>query len=87
MYLDLVIFQFYQDEIHLLHDERGPVLEALVARTIRNIETIQEEVRLVGLSATLPNYQDVATLLRVKPDSVSEFSKQKILYYLVFMPT
>ena len=26
------------DEIHLLHDSRGPVLEALVARTIRNIE-------------------------------------------------
>lgn len=56
------------DEIHLLHDERGPVLEALVARTIRNIETTQEDVRLVGLSATLPNYQDVATFLRVKPE-------------------
>lgn len=56
------------DEIHLLHDERGPILEAIVARTIRNIEATQEEVRLVGLSATLPNYQDVATFLRVKPD-------------------
>ncbi len=59
----LVIF----DEIHLLHDERGPVLETLVARSIRNIETTQEEVRLIGLSATLPNYQDVATFLRVNP--------------------
>ncbi|XP_011502445.1 PREDICTED: putative U5 small nuclear ribonucleoprotein 200 kDa helicase [Ceratosolen solmsi marchali] len=57
------------DEIHLLHDERGPVLESLVARTLRNIETTQEEVRLVGLSATLPNYQDVATFLRIKPES------------------
>ncbi|KAG5673800.1 hypothetical protein PVAND_003817 [Polypedilum vanderplanki] len=56
------------DEIHLLHDERGPILESIVARTIRNIETTQEEVRLVGLSATLPNYQDVATFLRVKQD-------------------
>lgn len=56
------------DEIHLLHDERGPVLEALVARTIRNIETTQEDIRIVGLSATLPNYQDVATFLRVQPD-------------------
>eukprot|EP00061_Rhincodon_typus_P019091 g48546.t1 len=55
------------DEIHLLHDDRGPVLEALVARTIRNIEMTQEDVRLVGLSATLPNYEDVATLLRVDP--------------------
>ena len=25
-------------------------------------------IRLVGLSATLPNYEDVATFLRVKPD-------------------
>ncbi|EPQ09075.1 U5 small nuclear ribonucleoprotein 200 kDa helicase [Myotis brandtii] len=55
------------DEIHLLHDDRGPVLEALVARAIRNIEMTQEEVRLIGLSATLPNYEDVATFLRVDP--------------------
>lgn len=54
------------DEIHLLHDQRGPVLEALVARTIRTIEQNQEMVRIVGLSATLPNYVDVGTLLRVK---------------------
>lgn len=57
------------DEIHLLHDERGPVLEALVARTIRMIESTQEDVRLVGLSATLPNYQDVARFLRIKPET------------------
>jgi len=53
------------DEIHLLHDDRGPVLETIVARTIRQIESTQEHVRLVGLSATLPNYEDVATFLRV----------------------
>lgn len=63
-YTQLVRLMIF-DEIHLLHDERGPVLEALVARSIRNIETTQEEVRLVGLSATLPNYEDVATFLRV----------------------
>jgi pre-mRNA-splicing helicase BRR2 len=56
------------DEIHLLHDERGPVLESLVARTIRQVEATQEMVRLVGLSATLPNFEDVATFLRVNPD-------------------
>uniref|UniRef100_A0A8C5MFJ8 U5 small nuclear ribonucleoprotein 200 kDa helicase n=1 Tax=Leptobrachium leishanense TaxID=445787 RepID=A0A8C5MFJ8_9ANUR len=55
------------DEVHLLHDDRGPVLESLVARVIRNIEMTQEDVRLVGLSATLPNYEDVATFLRVDP--------------------
>lgn len=26
------------DEIHLLHDSRGPVLESIVARTVRQIE-------------------------------------------------
>lgn len=56
------------DEIHLLHDERGPVLESLVARTLRQIETTQEMVRIVGLSATLPNYEDVAIFLRVHPE-------------------
>ncbi|KAI6134777.1 putative RNA helicase [Pisolithus croceorrhizus] len=53
------------DEIHLLHDERGPVLESIVARTIRRMQQTGDYVRLVGLSATLPNYQDVATFLRV----------------------
>lgn len=56
------------DEIHLLHDERGPVLESIVARTIRQVEQTQEMIRLVGLSATLPNYKDVAVFLRVDLD-------------------
>eukprot|EP00741_Cyanophora_paradoxa_P005239 tig00000865_g5079.t1 len=56
------------DEIHLLHDDRGPVLESIVARSIRYIEQTQEMIRIVGLSATLPNYDDVATFLRVKID-------------------
>ncbi|KAJ3094675.1 hypothetical protein HK100_006063, partial [Physocladia obscura] len=55
------------DEIHLLHDERGPVLESIIVRTLRTIEQTQNPVRLVGLSATLPNYIDVAALLRVDP--------------------
>ncbi|CAH8536125.1 hypothetical protein MS3_00004841 [Schistosoma haematobium] len=68
----LIIF----DEIHLLHDDRGPILEAIVARTLRAVENTSGlavsndiggggGVRLVGLSATLPNYEDVATFLRV----------------------
>jgi pre-mRNA-splicing helicase BRR2 len=55
------------DEIHLLHDGRGPVLESIVARTVRQVETTQEMVRMVGLSATLPNFEDVAAFLRVNP--------------------
>ncbi|EJW85261.1 U5 small nuclear ribonucleoprotein helicase [Wuchereria bancrofti] len=61
------------DEIHLLHDNRGPVLEAIVVRTLRQMEQNHEECRLVGLSATLPNYQDVGTFLRVKPQNLFFF--------------
>nr|XP_057909252.1 activating signal cointegrator 1 complex subunit 3 isoform X2 [Doryrhamphus excisus] len=55
------------DEVHLLHEDRGPVLESLVARTIRQVESTQSMIRILGLSATLPNYQDVATFLHVNP--------------------
>jgi pre-mRNA-splicing helicase BRR2 len=40
-----------------------------MCRTLRQVERTAEMVRLVGLSATLPNYEDVATLLRVKRDN------------------
>ncbi|XP_017101915.2 activating signal cointegrator 1 complex subunit 3 [Drosophila bipectinata] len=55
------------DEVHLLHGDRGPVIEALVARTLRLVESSQSMIRIVGLSATLPNYIDVAHFLRVNP--------------------
>jgi len=44
------------------------VFVVVVCRTIRNIEATQEDVRLVALSATLPNYRDVARFLRVDVD-------------------
>jgi hypothetical protein len=125
------------DEVHLLNDERGPVIETIIARTLRQVglvllllllllllvlcmlrlglqgsgcsdahkaaaalipsslhmhpctalpaphsaccrpgfplstqvESSQSMIRVVGLSATLPNYQDVATFLRVNTAS------------------
>lgn len=53
------------DEVHLLHEDRGSVIEVLVARTLRLVESSQSMIRIVGLSATLPNYADVATFLGV----------------------
>lgn len=53
------------DEVHMLHDERGAVIESLVARTERQVESTQSLIRIVGLSATLPNYIDVADFLKV----------------------
>ncbi|ANN19534.1 DEAD/DEAH box helicase [Amycolatopsis orientalis] len=47
------------DEIHLLGDpERGPVLEALLARMRGN-----DQVRIVGLSATVANADEIAAWL------------------------
>ncbi|CAH2054677.1 unnamed protein product, partial [Iphiclides podalirius] len=56
------------DEVHLLHGDRGPIVEAIVARTLRQVESTQNMIRIVGLSATLPNYVDVARFLRVNPN-------------------
>ena len=55
------------DEVHLLHEDRGSVLETLVARTFRLAEKTQVLTRVVGLSATLPNYMDVGLFLRADP--------------------
>nr|KAJ3419799.1 activating signal cointegrator 1 complex subunit [Polyrhizophydium stewartii] len=55
------------DEVHLLHEDRGAVIESIVARTLRQVESSQSMIRIVGLSATLPNYVDVAQFLGVNP--------------------
>ena len=57
------------DEVHLLNDERGAVIETLVARTQRQVEVSQTMIRIVGLSATLPSYKDVASFLGVNVDT------------------
>ncbi|KAJ4983953.1 Pre-mRNA-splicing factor brr2 [Stagonosporopsis vannaccii] len=50
---------FLIDEVHILNDNRGAVLEAVVSR----MKSISTEVRFVALSATVPNFHDVATWL------------------------
>ncbi|EPR79303.1 DEAD/DEAH box helicase [Spraguea lophii 42_110] len=54
------------DEIHLLQDDRGPVIESIVSRIFRFIELKQKMIRLVALSATLPNYKDVAKFIKAE---------------------
>ena len=63
------------DEIHLLDDERGRVLECLVARTSRLIISKQCRIRILGLSATLPNYKDVARFVNVGPNGLYHFDE------------
>ncbi|KRH93266.1 RNA helicase, partial [Pseudoloma neurophilia] len=66
------------DEIHLLEEERGAVIETLVARFIdknvknstSNVKTPEDDlnnfkpIRIVGLSATVTNTADVAEFLK-----------------------
>lgn len=50
---------FLIDEIHILNDSRGAVLEAVVSR----MKSVGTNVRFVALSATVPNSHDVAAWL------------------------
>ncbi|AQL08745.1 DExH-box ATP-dependent RNA helicase DExH14 [Zea mays] len=69
MSLSMLVKLIIIDEVHLLNDDRGSVIEALVARTLRQVESMQSMIRIVGLSATLPTYLEVAHFLRVNPDT------------------
>ena len=72
LFLDFVRLMII-DEIHLLHDTRGPVLESIIARALRHTETTGDHLRIVGLSATFPNYKDAARLIRASEDSTFYF--------------
>ncbi len=47
MALTQIVALLIIDEVHLLHSERGPVLESLVARTLRQVEQTQSMIRIV----------------------------------------
>lgn len=50
---------FLIDEVHILKEDRGATMEAIVTR----MKSIATDVRFVALSATVPNFEDVATWL------------------------
>jgi len=50
----------------LLHENRGAVIETIVARTLQQVESSQSLIQIIALSATLPNYADGSDLLRAK---------------------
>jgi ATP-dependent DNA helicase HFM1/MER3 len=50
---------FLIDEVHILKEDRGATLEAVVSR----MKTMGTDVRFVALSATVPNSHDIATWL------------------------
>ncbi|USP81700.1 ATP-dependent DNA helicase MER3 [Curvularia clavata] len=50
---------FLIDEVHILKEDRGATLEAVVSR----MKSIGTNVRFVALSATVPNFKDIARWL------------------------
>ena len=61
------------DEIHLLGEERGPILEVIVSR-MRYIATKTDQtVRVVGLSTAMANAHDLAEWLGIPPDGLFNF--------------
>ncbi|CAD5122095.1 DgyrCDS10545 [Dimorphilus gyrociliatus] len=61
------------DEIHLLGDDRGPVLEVIVSRTNFISSHTDYKVRVVGLSTALANARDLADWLGIKTIGLFNF--------------
>jgi len=69
------------DEVHILGDDRGPCLEAALCRmkNIRRILSIKTpsmpaaSLRMIGVSATIANIQDIATFLDCNPENAFNF--------------
>lgn len=61
------------DEIHMLnYEERGATLEAIVSR----IMSLNSQVRIIAVSATIPNIQEVGEWLQCPPSSVCVFGEE-----------
>jgi activating signal cointegrator complex subunit 3 len=62
------------DEIHLLAEERGPVLEVIVSR-MNYINSVKNaKVRIVGLSTAMANAGDLANWLGIEKKGLFNFS-------------
>lgn len=61
------------DEIHLLGEDRGPVIEVIVTRTNFISSHTGKSIRIVGLSTALANAQDLANWLGIKKMGLYNF--------------
>ena len=67
------------DEVHTLGDNRGAVLEAMVTRLLmisdnNEINFGTKPIRIIALSATVPNYQDIAKWIRAENPEETTFN-------------
>ncbi|OAG30115.1 pre-mRNA-splicing helicase BRR2 [Nematocida displodere] len=71
------------DEIHGLNDARGGVLESVILRSMDRKDT-----RILGMSATIPNYQDVAQFIGASPSNTFYFGpeyRERVCYKIYGM--
>jgi activating signal cointegrator complex subunit 3 len=61
------------DEIHLLGQDRGPVLEVIVSRMRYITAHTESRIRVVGLSTALANAHDLADWLGIEGDGLFNF--------------
>lgn len=61
------------DEIHMLGEDRGPILEVVVARTNFINQCTGQNIRLIGLSTAVANAQDLADWLQIRKIGLYNF--------------
>ncbi|KAK7544231.1 Sec63 Brl domain-containing protein [Phyllosticta citribraziliensis] len=59
---------FLIDEVHILKEDRGATLEVVVSR----MKSVGSDVRFVAVSATVPNFADIATWLGRNPQNQNQ---------------
>ncbi|XP_062219674.1 ATP-dependent DNA helicase MER3 homolog [Phragmites australis] len=70
------------DEVHLLNDPRGAALEAVVSRIkmlsrLGNMKSAPlANVRLIAVSATIPNIEDISEWLLAPPEGIKRFGEE-----------
>jgi len=62
------------DEIHLLGQDRGPVLEVIVSRTNFISSHTNNKLRIIGLSTAVANARDLADWLGIKAEGGGLFN-------------
>lgn len=65
---------FLIDEVHILKEDRGAILEAVVSR----MKSVGTGVRFVALSATVPNVEDIAAWLARNGDTSNQPAGMKV---------
>jgi len=64
------------DEVHLLGDERGAVLEAVIARCLSMATSGQVLPRIVALSASSPNVRDIGKWINAPEQNIFFFGDE-----------